>query len=99
VQQRQHEIGVRVALGASTGNVVAMVVRRGVSLSILGIAIGSVLAFAGAGLMRRLLFGIPPHDAVTFATITVVLAGVGVLAAYLPARRAARVDPITALRN
>jgi putative ABC transport system permease protein len=99
VQQRRHEIGVRVALGASQRSVIGMVVRRGVSLSILGIAIGTVLAFAGAGLMQRLLFGIPPHDRVTFATIAAVLAGAGVLAAYLPARRAARVDPITALRD
>jgi putative ABC transport system permease protein len=99
VQQRQHEIGVRVALGASTRNVIGMVVRRGAVLALLGIAIGSVLAFAGAGLMQRLLFGIPPHDGVTFVTIAAVLAGVGVLAAYLPARRAARVDPVTALRD
>lgn len=99
VQQRQHEIGVRVALGASTGNVVGMMVRRGAWLSLLGIVIGTTLAFAGAGLMQRLLFGIPPHDRVTFATIAVGLAAVGVLAAYVPARRAARVDPVSALRN
>ena len=99
VQQRRHEIGVRVALGASRGNVIGMVVRRGALLSVLGIAIGGVLAFAGAGLMRRLLFGVPPHDGVTFATIAAILVGAGVLAAYLPARRAARVDPVTALRD
>ena len=99
VQQRQHEIGVRVALGASTANVVGMVVRRGAALSLLGIVIGTALAFAGAGLMQRLLFGIPPHDRVTFLTIALVLATVGSLAAYLPARRAARVDPVTALRD
>ena len=99
VQQRRHEIGVRVALGASRRSVIALVVRRAASLSILGIAIGTVLAFAGAGLMQRLLFGIPSHDAVTFATIAAVLAGAGVLAAYLPARRASRVDPVTALRD
>jgi len=99
VQQRQHEIGVRVALGASTGSVVGMVVRRGALLAVTGIAIGTALAFAGAGLMQRLLFGVPPHDSVTFITIALVLAGVGVLAAYVPARRAARVDPITALRD
>jgi putative ABC transport system permease protein len=99
VQQRRHEIGVRVALGASRGNVIAMVVRRGVLLSLLGIAIGGVLAFAGAGLMQRLLFGIPPHDGVTFATIAAILVAAGVLAAYFPARRAARVDPVSALRD
>ena len=99
VQQRRHEIGVRVALGASRRNVIAMVVRRAATLSLLGIAIGSVLAFAGAGLMQRLLFGIPPHDAATFVTIAAVLAGAGVLAAWVPARRAARVDPVTAMRE
>jgi predicted lysophospholipase L1 biosynthesis ABC-type transport system permease subunit len=99
VQQRQHEIGVRITLGASTGNVVGMVVRRGATLALIGIAIGTALAFAGAGLMQRLLFGIPPHDRVTFATIAVVLATVGVVAAWLPARRAAQVDPVAALRN
>lgn len=99
VQQRQHEIGVRMALGASAGSVIGMVVRRGVVLSALGIAIGAVLAFAAAGLMQRLLFGVPPHDRVTFATISLLLAGIGTLAAYLPARRAARVDPVSALRD
>jgi putative ABC transport system permease protein len=99
VQQRQHEIGVRVALGASPRSVIAMMVRRGVSLSFIGIAIGMVLAFSGAGLMQKLLFGVPPHDAATFVAIALILAGVGVLAAYLPARRAARVDPVSALRT
>jgi putative ABC transport system permease protein len=99
VQQRRHEIAVRVALGATRGNVIGMVVRRGASLALLGIVIGGVLAFAGAGLMQRLLFGIPPHDPATFAVMATVLAGVGVLAAYVPARRAARVDPLSALRD
>jgi putative ABC transport system permease protein len=99
VQQRQHEIGVRVALGASTGSVVGMMVRRGALLALIGIAIGTALALAGAGLMQRLLFGIPPHDSATFVTIALVLAGVGILAAYVPARRAARVDPVSALRD
>jgi putative ABC transport system permease protein len=99
VQQRQHEIGVRVALGASPRDVIGLMVRRGAALSLSGIAIGLVLAFSGAGLMQKLLFGIPPHDRATFITIAFILAGVGIVAAYLPARRAARVNPVTALRN
>lgn len=99
VQQRQHEIAVRVALGASPREVTGLVVRRGAWLSLNGIAIGLVLASAGAGLMQKLLFGIPPHDLATFVTIAGLLAAVGVAAAYLPARRAARVDPVTALRD
>ncbi|HET9514486.1 MAG TPA: FtsX-like permease family protein, partial [Gemmatimonadales bacterium] len=99
VQQRQHEIAVRVALGASPREVTGLIVRRGVWLSISGIAIGLALASAGAGLMRKLLFGVPPHDLATFVTIAGILAAIGIAAAYLPARRAAQVDPVTALRD
>ncbi len=84
VQQRRHEIGVRVALGASPRSVTGLAARRGLSLALLGIAIGTVLAFAGAGPAQRLLFGIPPHDGVTFAAIAAVLAGAGA-ARSLPA--------------
>src|SRR5439155_23479550 len=74
VQQRRHEIGVRLALGAGPRDVLAMVVRRGAALSIVGIAIGMVLALAGAGLMQKLLFGVPPHDRITFVAIAAILA-------------------------
>jgi ABC-type antimicrobial peptide transport system permease subunit len=97
VQQRQQEIGVRVALGASPWAVTGLVVRRAMWLSLTGIALGLVLAFVGAGLMRKLLFGIPPHDVATFVTIAALLASVGIAAAYVPARRAARMDPVRAL--
>jgi putative ABC transport system permease protein len=99
VQQRRHEIGIRVALGASPRQVLRLVVWRGALLSLTGIAIGLVGALAAAGLMRRLLFGVPPHDVPTFVVISVVLAGVGVLAAYVPGLRATHVDPVTVLRG
>jgi putative ABC transport system permease protein len=99
VQQRRHEIGVRVALGASPGNVLAMIVRRSAWLSIAGITIGMVIALAGAGLMRKLLFGVAPHDRTTFVAIAAILAVVGTLGALFPALRATRIDPVTALRG
>ena len=72
---------------------------RGALLSLTGIAIGLVGAVAASGLMRKLLFGIPPRDVPTFVVIAAVLAGVGVLAACLPGLRATRVDPVTVLRG
>ena len=99
VQQRRHEIGVRMALGASPRTVIAMIVQRGAVLSVAGIAIGLVIALAATGLMQKLLFGVPPHDAVTFATIAVVLAAVGIVAAYVPGLRATHVDPVAVLRG
>jgi len=99
VQQRRHEIGIRVALGASPRDVLRLVVWRGALLSLTGIAIGLVGALAATGLMRRLLFGVPPHDALTFVVIAALLAAVGVLAACVPGLRATRVDPVTVLRG
>ena len=75
------------------------VVWRGVSLSVAGIAIGVVAALVTSGLMRKLLFGVPPRDAPTFVAIAVLVGAVGVLAAWVPGRRATRVDPVTALRG
>ena len=99
VQQRQHEFGIRLALGATPRTLIGMVTGRGAVLAVTGIAIGTVAALAAAGLMRNLLFGIPPHDAPTFVTIALVLSAVAVLAAYFPGRRATRVDPVNALRD
>lgn len=99
VQQRRHEIGVRLALGAAPRTVIGMIVRRGVVLSLTGVAIGLVVALGVSGLMRKLIFGVPPHDSVTFAAMAVLLAGVGVVAAYVPGVRATRVDPLTVLRG
>jgi putative ABC transport system permease protein len=99
VEQRRREFGIRVALGATPRRLVAMVTGRGALLSLIGIVIGTGAAFAAAGLMRNLLFGVPPHDVVTFVTIALVLAGVGVLAAFIPGLRATRVNPVAALRE
>jgi putative ABC transport system permease protein len=99
VQQRRHEIGIRVALGASPRAVLQLVVWRGALLSFTGIGIGLLGAFAMSGLMRRLLFGVPPRDVPTFVVIAAALAAVGVLAAYVPGLRATRVDPVTVLRG
>jgi predicted permease len=99
VSQRQREIGVRMALGARPRAVLGMVVGRGMALAGMGIAIGLVAAFAAARYLRAVLFGIAPSDPLTFAAVAVVLFAVAVFASWLPARRAAAVDPVEALRS
>jgi predicted permease len=98
VMQRTREIGIRVAMGASHGDVVRMILRQGMSFVLFGAAIGVALAAAASRLLRSLLFGLSPLDFMTFATAVVVFTIVGLVACYLPARRAARVDPLVALR-
>jgi putative ABC transport system permease protein len=98
VTQRTQEIGIRMAPGAQPGDVMRMVVLRGVSLAGAGIVIGLVAAVPLARSMRSLLFEVPPTDLATFATVGFALALVACLASYLPARRAIRVDPMIALR-
>jgi putative ABC transport system permease protein len=97
VSRRTREIGIRVALGARPGDVLKLVVAQGMILTVTGLGIG----LAGALLLTRflsgLLFGVGATDPLTFAGVSALLAGVALLACYLPARRAARVDPITAL--
>jgi len=99
VQQQRHEIGVRLALGASPTSVLAMVVKRGAALAAIGIVVGLVVALAVSGLIQRLLFGVAPRDPVTFAVIALLLAAVGVAAACVPGIRATHVDPLTVLRG
>ena len=98
VIQRTHEIGVRVAVGAQSRDVLGLVVADGAKLAILGIVAGVVFALVLTRFMTSLLFEVTPTDPATFASVAALLALVGLLACYIPARRATRVDPLVALR-
>lgn len=98
VAQRTHEIGIRLALGAQTSTVLKLALGYGLKLVIAGTLIGLVVAFGLTRLMSTLLFGVSPTDPITFAGISLILISVALLASYIPARRATKVDPIVALR-
>jgi ABC-type antimicrobial peptide transport system permease subunit len=98
VQQRTQEMGVRLALGADQSRVRNMVIRQGMTLVLIGVIIGLASAFGLARVMATFLFGVTPRDPVVFVVVPLVLAGVAWLGVWLPARRAARVDPLLALR-
>ncbi len=99
VSQRSHEFGVRMALGAARGSVLSMVVGHAALLAVTGVAIGIAGALALTRLLRSMLFGIDANDPATFAAVSLLLIGVALVASYLPARRATRVDPVVALRQ
>jgi len=99
VSRRRREIGVRLALGAAPGSLVSMVVVKGLLLSLAGMAIGFAGAFGVSRVLGSLLFGISPFDVPTFAIVAAVLSAVALLSSWLPGRAAARVDPISALRE
>jgi putative ABC transport system permease protein len=99
VAERTREIGVRLSLGAREGDVVGLVVRQGLRLVAIGLVLGLAGSFLSVRLLEGLLFGISARDPLTFVGIAAVLALTGALASFVPARRAARVDPMVALRH
>jgi ABC-type antimicrobial peptide transport system permease subunit len=98
VAQRRAEMGLRLALGALPRNVIGLVVREGLALAVFGLALGLVGALAASRLLGSLLYETSPVDPLAYAAVAVLVGGVAVLAAVLPARRAARVDPVAALK-
>jgi ABC-type antimicrobial peptide transport system permease subunit len=98
VGQRTHEIGVRVALGAQRSDVMRLVLGEGARMALVGVAAGIVVAFGLTRLMANQLFGVTAHDPTTYASVTALLILVALVACYVPARRAVRLDPVAALR-
>ncbi|HXT15716.1 MAG TPA: ABC transporter permease [Gemmatimonadaceae bacterium] len=99
VAQRTREIGIRVALGARTSGVVRLVMRQGLAISVIGVTIGTAMTLVLTGFLSKLLYGVAPRDPVIFVSVALTLAVVSAIAGVIPARRATRVDPLTALRS
>jgi len=99
VSQRTREIGIRIALGAEQRDVLRLVIRQGAALTAVGLGLGLVAALSAARVLRSLLYDVAPSDPMTFAAVVALLGFAGVVASWLPARRAARLEPTEALRE
>ena len=99
VAQRQRELAIRAAIGATRQSLVSLVAREGLILSAIGIAAGAAITLLASSVVRSLLFDVSATDPLTFAGVAVVLAAITLVASYIPARRATRVDPVIALRS
>jgi putative ABC transport system permease protein len=97
--QRTHEIGIRMALGADQGSVLRMVMGKTSGMTLIGIAAGSLFAFGVARTIRGILYGVSPADPITFTIVAGIIFSTALLAAYLPAQRASKIDPAMALRS
>ena len=98
VSQRTRDLGLRMALGATRGNVIGLVLRQAIVLLAIGVGIGVVAAISAGGVLRSFLYGVVPYDASTILAVSLLLLSCGLLASYIPARRASRIDPVKALR-
>ncbi len=96
--QRTNEIGIRMALGAAQGDILKMILRQGVGVLGIGLGIGLLLALLGTRAIANLFVGVKPNDPLTFGVVAILLAVIALLACWIPARRATRVDPLVALR-
>jgi putative ABC transport system permease protein len=99
VTQRTHEIGIRMALGAQARNVLALIIRQGMTSVMMGVAIGLIGALLLSRFLSQLLYEVKPNDPITLLAVAVLLLTAAFLACYFPARRSARLDPVEALRN
>lgn len=98
VNQQAREIGIRMAMGAQSGRILRLVVGQGMRLAIVGLVLGTLIALAATRVLSSLLFGVSAHDPLIFGGVSLILATAAILACYIPARRATKVDPTIALR-
>jgi putative ABC transport system permease protein len=99
VSQRSRDIGIRLALGAESADILWLIVGRGMGLALAGAALGVMLAVSSAQMLQSLVFSISPRDPLTYVVVPMFLLAIALVACYLPARRAIRVDPLVALRS